>query len=261
MEDQKVVTECLVRGSCCSSALGFLRASLSCSTTPATPNALTDAVHRDRACPKEDQCKCNRRQRKRELVPTLAEQAALPMYLPDGYGHVDQDGECGETSEESHDDQDASKEFRTGGQVGHPARQAQAADHVHVVLHASEDFLRAVAYHYGYECDSHREQRQRLQAVVVAHKILLRLACRILIRRLAILSRNRSDKHLRLPSGPSLADARITLIMRRRQSGVLPLVSRIEPYTSGYFSVRQGPTLVPNSFRPTPPVILPSYRS
>ncbi len=178
---------------------GFLRASLFCSTTPATPNAATEAVQRDGTCPKEGQCKSNRRQRKRELVTALAEQAVLPMHFPDGYGHVDQDGECGETSEESHDHQDASKEFRTGGQVRHPARQAQAADHVHVVLHASEEFLRAVAYHYGSECDSHHEQRQRLQAVKVAQWILLRLAGRILIRRLAILSGNGSDEHPRLP--------------------------------------------------------------
>jgi hypothetical protein len=128
----------------------------------------------DGAAAEEDEAEGQGSQGQGEFVAAIAHQAIMKVHLRDRYGHIDADGEGGNASEQSEKNEDASEEFCERRQIAGPGWESEAVDELSMVLQSSENLVVSVAEHDGTEGQAHDEERERLQAVEVAHGILQR---------------------------------------------------------------------------------------
>src|SRR5208282_3023484 len=128
------------------------------------------------AAAKTEQPKSHRRQRQRKLVPSIVRQPVLKMHLPNGHAHLDHEGEREEARKQSQYDGDSAEEFRPRGKICQPARKAERAHHVHVMMKPAEHLVIAMRDHDRAQNEPHHEQRQGMQPVEEIHGYLQRAA-------------------------------------------------------------------------------------
>jgi hypothetical protein len=85
----------------------------------------------------------------------------------EGGEHVDRDQNCGETGEQTDDEEGASEQFREGGDVSKPVGEAESYDVVRVVVECAgwHDLLVAVHCHGGAKDKAHEQRADRLQTI------------------------------------------------------------------------------------------------
>src|SRR5712692_1352099 len=130
-----------------------------------------NAVERDRASAEKDQGEGNRRQRKRQLISPVPQQTIPPVHLPDGHAEVNTNGQGGKAGEESSDDRNPAEELRPRREIGPPAWQAQAADHLNMMGEAAKNLGVSMTNHDHAQHHAQDEQRQRLKTVEVEHDV------------------------------------------------------------------------------------------
>ena len=147
-------------GLSCFSLLGF----------PAAAGG-ADVVEGDGAGAEENEGEGEGGQSKGEFVSAVAHQSVVEVDLGDGYGQIDADGKSSHAGEQAQQDEQAAKEFSEGREVGGPGRESEAGDELSVVLQSAENFVVSVIDYDGAKSEAHHEERERLQAVEVAHVV------------------------------------------------------------------------------------------
>jgi len=130
-----------------------------------------DVVEGDGAGAEENEGEGEGGQSKGEFVSAVAHQSVVEVDLGDGYGQIDADGASSHASEQAQQDEQAANEFGEGGEVGGPGRESEAGDELSVVLQSAENFVVSVIDYDGAKSEAHHEERERLQAVEVAHVV------------------------------------------------------------------------------------------
>jgi hypothetical protein len=97
-----------------------------------------------------------------------ADQTAVNVEFGDGDGQIDADSEGCDASEEAEQDEEASKEFGEGGNVGGPGGEPEAGDKLSVVVESAENFVVSMDEHDGAQGEAHDEECEGLQSVEVA---------------------------------------------------------------------------------------------
>src|SRR5258706_15609260 len=87
------------------------------------------------------------------------------MNLHDDDGHFDQEGQRDIASEQTKNDRDSAKEFRSGGKISHPSRDAQRADELLMSMEPAEDFFVSVRDHDRSKHQTHDQECERLHAI------------------------------------------------------------------------------------------------
>ncbi len=77
----------------------------------------------------------------------------------------------GNASEQAQQDEQASKEFGEGGEVGGPGREPEAGHKLSMVVKSAEDLVVSVVEHDGAQGEAHDEECEGLQAVEVAQVV------------------------------------------------------------------------------------------
>src|SRR5208283_4732969 len=98
------------------------------------------------------------------------------MHFPDGHTHLDRESEREEARKQSQYDGDSAEEFRPRGKICQPARKAERAHHVHVMMKPAEHLVIAMRDHDRAQNEPHHEQRQGMQPVEEIHGYLQRAA-------------------------------------------------------------------------------------
>jgi hypothetical protein len=110
-------------------------------------------------------------QSKGEFIPAVAHQAFVEMDFGDGDGHIDTNGKSGHPGEQTHNYEQAAKEFGKGGKIRSPAWQSEAGDKLDMVVKSAENLLVSVANHDGAQGQAHDEKREGLQTIEKAQRV------------------------------------------------------------------------------------------
>ncbi len=81
------------------------------------------------------------------------------------------DGKGGNASEQAQQDEQASKEFGEGGEVGGPGGEPEAGDKLSMVVKSAENLVVSVVEHDGAQGEAHDKECEGLQAVEVAQVV------------------------------------------------------------------------------------------
>ncbi len=114
-------------------------------------------IESNRTAAEEDETECQSRKCQRELVPVITDESIVKMDFGDGDRQINADGKSCRTSKKSNQNQDAAEEFRKGGKIGGPGRQAEAGNKLSMVMKAAEYFGISVSDHDGAESEAHHQ--------------------------------------------------------------------------------------------------------
>src|SRR5208283_5581608 len=104
--------------------------------------------------------------------PPLPISPFLKTHLPDDHGHLDHDGEREKAGKQSQHNSDAAEKFRPRGKIGHPARKAERAYELHMMMKTAEHLVITMRNHDRAQNKPHHKQSQRLQPIEKTHVYL-----------------------------------------------------------------------------------------
>lgn len=122
----------------------------------------------------EDKGESQGGQPEREFGCAGAHQSVVDVDFGDGDAKVYADGKGGNASEQAQQDEQASKEFGEGGEVGGPGGEPEAGHKLSMVVKSAENLVVSVVEHDGAQGEAHDEECEGLQAVEVAQVVLRR---------------------------------------------------------------------------------------
>ncbi len=105
-----------------------------------------------------------------EAVSVVGDQPVVRGYLPDSDAHINADGESRYTGKQTKHHEEAAKELGEGGEVRAPARQAEAADQLNMVVQTAENLVIAEIDHDRAESQAHDKKGERLQTIQEAQR-------------------------------------------------------------------------------------------
>jgi hypothetical protein len=128
-------------------------------------------VEGDGATAEENEGKGEGGQSQGKFVSIIAHQAVVEVHLGDGDRQIKANGKRSYASEQAEQDEQATKEFGEGREIGGPARESEAGDEVSVVVKPAEDLVVSVADDDGAKGEAHDEEGEGLQAIEVAQVV------------------------------------------------------------------------------------------